>query len=242
MGLGESGRGEELKFCWRAVGKYYTMPSWNCPSARVTAMICPQPSLTEAATGSRSIFVLVKVMESETQQAVKRVKREAGFNPRIRNRGISVVVAWAGLLLLLQFGLSCRSIAPFPSVDLSEPGWQVRQGQAVWKLAKNKPELAGEITLARHADGRCLVEFAKTPFPLMRAKISASRWEIEFPPQKLHFSGGDQPPTRLAWLHLMRALTGKPVSPPWYFELRPNGGWRLENPRRGESVEGYLEP
>ena len=173
---------------------------------------------------------------------VKRLKRQTEFNPRIRKKGISGGVALAGLLLLLQFCASCRSTAPFPSVDLSEPGWQVQQGQAVWKFAKNKPELAGEIILARHADGRCLVEFSKTPFPLVRAKVSVTRWEIEFPPQKLHFSGGGQPPARLAWLHLMQALTGKPVAPPWHFESRPNGGWRLENTRTGETLEGFLGP
>lgn len=170
------------------------------------------------------------------------MKRQTELNRRIRKKGLSGVVALAGLLLLSQFCASCRSIAPFASVDSSEPGWRVQQGQAVWKLAKHKPELAGEIMLAWHDDGRCLVEFSKTPFPLVRAKVSVTRWEIEFPPQKLHFSGGGKPPARLAWLHLMQALTGKPVAPPWHFESRPNGGWRLENPRRGESVEGYLEP
>ncbi|MGA2242133.1 MAG: hypothetical protein ABSH11_08850 [Verrucomicrobiota bacterium] len=170
------------------------------------------------------------------------MKRQTELNLRIRKKEISGVIALAGLLLLLQFCASCRSTAPFPSVDLSEPGWRVQQGQAVWKFAKNKPELAGEITFAQHADGRCLMEFSKTPFPLVQAKVSVTRWEIEFPPQKLHFSGGGQPPARLMWLQLMQALTGKPVAPPWHFELRPNGGWRLENPLRGESVEGYLEP
>jgi hypothetical protein len=170
------------------------------------------------------------------------LKPQTESNPRILKNGISGVVALAGLLLLLQFCASCRSIAPVPPVDLSEPGWQIQQGQAVWKLGKNKPELAGEITFARHSDGRCLLEFSKTPFPLARAKIGVTRWEIEFPPQKLYFSGGGQPPVRLAWLQLMQALTEKPVAPPWHFELRPHGGWRLENPRQGESVEGYLEP
>jgi hypothetical protein len=173
---------------------------------------------------------------------VKHLKQQTEFNPRIRQKGICGLVALAGLLFLLQFCVSCRSTTPFPSVDLSEPGWQIRQGQAVWKLGKNKPELAGEITFARHTDGRGLLEFTKTPFPFVRAKMSATRWEIEFPPQKLHFSGGGGPPARLVWLHLMRALTGKDTLPPWHFELRPDGGWRLENPRRGESVEGYLEP
>ena len=144
-----------------------------------------------------------------------------------------------GLLLLCS---SCRSTAPFPSIDLSEPGWQVQQGQATWNLGTNKPELAGEITFARNADGRCLVDFSKTPFSLVRGRLAAARWEIEFPMEKLHFSGGGQPPARLAWLQLMQALIGKPVPPQWHFELRPAGGWRLENPRRGEIVEGYLEP
>jgi len=172
----------------------------------------------------------------------KHLNRPAHLNPQLRKTGISGILALSGLLLAVQFCTSCCTTAPFPSVDLSEPGWRVQQGQAIWKLAKNKPELAGEVTLARHPDGRCLVEFSKTPFPLVRAKVSATRWAIEFPPQKLHFSGGGRPPARLAWLHLMRGLTGQPVSAPWQFELRPNGGWRLENPRRGESVEGYLEP
>lgn len=160
----------------------------------------------------------------------------------MRKQGFSDLLALAGLVFLLVFGVSCRSTAPFGAVDSSEPGWRMQAGQAVWKLARHKPELAGEITFAQHPDGRCLVEFSKTPFPLVRARANATRWDIEFPPQKLHFGGGGYPPARLMWLHLMRALSGKPVAPPWVFELRPKGGWRLENPRRGESVEGFLEP
>jgi hypothetical protein len=150
-------------------------------------------------------------------------------------------VLWSALLTIAIFSPGCQT-ATKSLFTATGPGWHVQQGQAIWKLGKNKPELAGEITFAQHADGRCLLEFSKTPFPFVRAKMSVTRWEIEFPPQKLHFSGGGQPPARLTWLHLMRGLTGKPVAPPWHFELRPDGGWRLENPRRGESVEGYLEP
>lgn len=105
-----------------------------------------------------------------------------------------------------------------------------------------RPELAGELTLALNPDGRCFLEFAKVPFPLVRAKCSGSRWEIEFPPQKLFFAGGGKPPKRLAWLQVCCALAGKEVRAPWRFVRHPDGSWRLDNTHSNETVEGYLQP
>ncbi len=80
------------------------------------------------------------------------------------------------------------------------------------------------------------------PFPFVQAKCSNSGWEIEFPPQKLFFAGGGQPPKRLAWLQVCRGLAGKEVRAPWRFERRADGSWRLDSTRSKESVEGYLQP
>jgi hypothetical protein len=104
------------------------------------------------------------------------------------------------------------------------------------------PALAGEILLALNTDGRCFLEFSKTPFPLVRAECGDSRWEIEFPPQDLYYAGGGLPPARLAWLHVCRGLAGREAAPPWRFERRADGSWRLENTRSKETVEGFLQP
>jgi hypothetical protein len=105
-----------------------------------------------------------------------------------------------------------------------------------------RPELAGEVVLALNADGRCFVEFSKTLFPLVRAECGNARWEIEFPPQKIHFAGGGPPPARLAWLQVSRGLAGQEVAPPWRFERRADGSWRLDNSRSKEAVAGWLQP
>jgi len=118
----------------------------------------------------------------------------------------------------------------------------VEQGQAIWRLPARRLELAGELTLALHADGRCLLQFSKTPFTLVTGQCSDTRWQIEFPPQRLSFGGSGQPPARFAWLHLCRALSGSGLSPVWRFHRRADGGWRLANTRSGESVEGFLSP
>jgi len=127
-------------------------------------------------------------------------------------------------------------------VNLAEPGWRVREGQAVWRMPGKRPELAGDLTLAVNDDGRGFLEFAKGPFPFVRARCGPSRWEIEFPSQKLFFAGGGAPPRRLAWLQVCRGLAGKDVRSPWRFEHRADGSWRLDRPHSQESVEGYLQP
>jgi hypothetical protein len=145
-------------------------------------------------------------------------------------------------MLALAGLCGCQTNGRISPVNLAEPGWRVRQGQAVWQMPGKRPELAGDLTLALNADGRCFVEFAKVPFPLVRAKCGDLRWEIEFPPQRLFFAGGGLPPKRLAWLHVCRGLAGKEVRAPWHFQRRADGSWRLDNTRNKESVEGYLEP
>src|SRR5439155_15039375 len=62
---------------------------------------------------------------------------------------------------------ACRMLPPLPSVNLAEPGWTVHEGQAIWRPKRDAPEIAGEILVATHQDGRALVQFTKTPFPFV---------------------------------------------------------------------------
>lgn len=119
-------------------------------------------------------------------------------------------------------------------------GWRVQQGQALWRPRAGFPELAGDLVLANHEDGRCVIEFAKTPMSLVAVQMTRTNWLIQFPAGHRSFRGRRRPPPRFAWLYLQRALTGEELPPPMRFERKPDGGWRLQNGRSGETLEGIL--
>jgi hypothetical protein len=126
-------------------------------------------------------------------------------------------------------------------VDLAEPGWTVRRGEAVWRAKRNAPEIAGEILLATNRDGRTFVQFTKTPFPFVVARSTTNAWQIESPAQNRRYSGGGAPPARLIWLQLPRALADSALPEDWSWQSSSNS-WRLANLSNGESLEGYFAP
>jgi len=147
-------------------------------------------------------------------------------------------LAWLTLLLL---SASCRT-AKEPLFTVAGPGWSVRQGQVVWRPGRRFPELGGELMVASHEDGRGAIEFAKTPLTLVVAQTTRTNWWIQFPPARMSFAGRGAPPRRFSWLYLGGALAGEPLPAPLRFQRQPEGGWRLENPRTGETLEGFLAP
>ena len=150
-----------------------------------------------------------------------------------------------GWLILAAFALLGGGCVTSPDKILfstTGPGWTVQQGQAIWRPGLKYPELAGEIVLAQNPDGRSSLQFTKTLLPVALAQTTKTNWLIQFPPQRLGFSGRGQPPPRFMWLHLAAALKGKPEPKTFQFTRSPDGGWRLENRRTGEFVEGFLSP
>jgi hypothetical protein len=149
-----------------------------------------------------------------------------------------------GLSLLTAGFLStgCRTVGYDSLFTTSGPGWHVQQGQALWRPGRNYPELGGEVVLASHQDGRCAVQFVKTPIPLMLAQTSSTHWLIEFPPRRMRFAGKGNPPSRFLWLHLRAALAGESLPEVLHFSRKSDGGWELDNTKSGETLEGYLEP
>jgi len=127
-----------------------------------------------------------------------------------------------------------------PPVNLQEPGWTVREGQAVWRTSRKAPEIAGEVLLASRDDGRALVQFTKTPFPLVMAQVTTNTWQIQLPIQNKRYSGRGRPPTRLIWLHLPRLISGAPPPPGWSWRRLENNRWLLEINRTGETLECYF--
>jgi hypothetical protein len=122
------------------------------------------------------------------------------------------------------------------------PGWHVQQGQALWRPERGLPEFGGDLVLASDADGRCLIQFDKTPMAIVSAQTTSSNWLIRFPQRQMGFSGRGPGPTRFGWLYLHAALAGEPLPEAFHFERKADGGWRLENSHTGESLEGFLSP
>jgi hypothetical protein len=148
---------------------------------------------------------------------------------------------WSALLASLMLSGGCQT-ATKSLFTASGPGWHIQEGQALWRPGRRYPELGGDLVLASHEDGRCLIQFAKTPMTLVSVQTTRTNWLIQFPPGRMSFSGHRQPSLRFAWLYLHAALAGEQLHPPLRFERNPEGGWRLENTRSGETIEGFLAP
>jgi hypothetical protein len=151
------------------------------------------------------------------------------------------VVLWLAMLPLLGLVCGCHYTAK-PLFVVSGPGWHVQEGQALWRPRHGYPEIGGDLLLASHADGQCLVQFSKTPLPIVLAQTTRTNWLIQFPPQRMSFGGRGQPSTRFLWLYLPAAISDQPLVAPFRFEREPDGGWRLENTQSGETLSGFLAP
>ena len=156
----------------------------------------------------------------------------------------SVQITFSRLVLaaLAVFSVGCMTSPDKTLFTTNDAGWTVRQGQAIWKPGLNHPELAGEIVLAQNSDGRSSLQFTKTLLPVTLAQTTKTNWLVQFPPQRLGFTGRGEPPLRFTWLYLSGALNGKKLPDNFQFTRSPNGGWRLENRRTGEFLEGFLSP
>ena len=146
-------------------------------------------------------------------------------------------VLLGGLVILCGCQTATRTL-----FTASGPGWHVQQGQALWRPKRGLPEFGGDLLLASHADGCCLIQFDKTPLSMVSAQTTSTNWLISFPQRQMSFTGRGLGPTRFGWLYLSAALAGKPLPSPLHFERKADGGWRLENTRTGESLEGFLSP
>ena len=145
-------------------------------------------------------------------------------------------LCWLGVLC----AAGCRTAPPWPAVDLGEPGWTVREGQAIWRAKRGAPEIAGEIHIATHPNGRAFVQFTKTPFPFVIARTEADVWQIEMPARNKRYTGHGHPPARIIWFQLALVLAGSSPSKDWSWHVEKDHHWRLENLSTGESLQGYF--
>src|SRR5262249_48045963 len=101
------------------------------------------------------------------------------------------------------------------------------------------PEIAGELLVGTRTNGEALVQFNKTPFPVVSAQKASVQWQIQAPTQNETHVGLGNPPGRVIWFRLAEALAGNTLPQPWSLRCDSNG-WSLENLTSGESLSGYF--
>jgi hypothetical protein len=151
----------------------------------------------------------------------------------ILSYGIRLVLSSA----ILLFAACASPGGGAPPVDLSAPGWTVRQGQALWQPDHDKPEIAGDVVLSTHPSGGSYIQFSKT-LPILSARIQpGGRWEFENTSENKRYSGGGTPPKRIVWLQFLRVLEGQEISGRWTV-ARPSPDFvSLENEFSGERLQ-----
>jgi hypothetical protein len=143
-------------------------------------------------------------------------------------------------LALSAMFTGCRTLPPAPSVNLAETGWVIRQGQAVWSPEPGKPDVAGDLLVAMHRDGRSVVQFTKPPLPFAVAQRGSNFWHVQFFAQKKSYSGQGDPPSRIIWLQLPDGLIGRHSDTNWFLARKQDGSWHFENLVNEEMLDGFL--
>ncbi len=154
----------------------------------------------------------------------------------------SIAVSGPVALALALLCSGCRTAPGSALFSAAGPGWRIQEGQVLWRPSTSMTELGGEVVVATHEDGRSSIQFSKTPLPLVLAQVTPTNWLIRFPARRLGFTGPKPAPARFAWLYVSDALKGRALPAGYTFQRQADGGWRLENIRSGETIQGYLSP
>ena len=171
--------------------------------------------------------------------------KETGFNCHLRfmnSTPIRHVHRFLLLALVVSTLAGCSTLPLQPAVNLSEPGWVVREGQAVWKEKPDSEGIAGDLVVAMHWDGRSFVRFTKPPVPLVVAQSTTNTWQAQFPGESKTASGRGRPPERIMWLNLPGGLLGGGMEETdWILARRRGGEWNFWNDLTGEKLDGFLK-
>ena len=142
----------------------------------------------------------------------------------------------------LLFGLvSCSRIVSLPEVDLEDPEWTIWEGQALWTPRSDRTAVAGDLIVARNADGDVLISFSKSPFPIFTAQTSGRLWRIDFVDKGRSYYGIGRPPKKFVWFFLPELIEGVPAFKHWEIQDVEDGEWSMSNRKTGETIRVVLD-
>src|SRR6266542_1818487 len=154
-----------------------------------------------------------------------------------RTRPVFSLLTWA---LDVALAAGCHALPRQTPLDFSEPGWTLRQGQAVWRPKPDASDIAGELLVAMHRDGRSVVQFAKPPLPFVEAQRGTNSWQIQFFALNKKYAGRGRPPSRILWLQLPDGLAGSHTETNWFLTQPCTGAWHFKNLVTEEALDGFL--
>jgi hypothetical protein len=186
-----------------------------------------------------SILLCVLASLRAPKKISRKDRRVRGTGAKTQRKGQGSQIGKGLAFVAVFFCCACATLPPFPAVDLSNAGWQTKQGQAIWKPRKNAPELAGDLLVAVNRSGAAMAQFSKT-LPIANVQITASGWEASFGPEGKRYSSRGKPPSRIVWFELIRALRNEPLQRGWSLKANSQDHIALES-SSGESLEVFFQ-
>jgi len=163
------------------------------------------------------------------------------YPPLPTTRPIGRIAARLSLWVLLFGLISCSRIVSLPEVDLEDPQWTIWEGQALWTPRSDLSAVAGDLIVARNADGDVLISFSKSPFPIFTAQTSGRLWRIDFVDKGRSHYGIGRPPKKFIWFHLPKLIEGAPAFKHWEIHDVEDGEWSISNRKTGETIRVVLD-
>src|SRR5215471_10362523 len=71
------------------------------------------------------------------------------------------------LALLFLALIGCQTVPPLPPANLSDSGWKIQEGQAVWTSHRGEAGIAGDLTIATRGPAEAFAQFNKGPFQIV---------------------------------------------------------------------------
>ena len=140
------------------------------------------------------------------------------------------------------FSTGCTTVRSLPAADLAEPGWQIRQGQALWRGRTGAVELAGEFLVAVGPGGAWFVQFSKVPMTVTQAQGDGRVWQVEYPAVRRTLRGHGAYPAGFAWPQFASWVAGRTPGNGWQLTTPDAQSFRLESRVSGEHIEGVFAP
>ena len=149
--------------------------------------------------------------------------------------------AWIGLLAIGLLSAGCATLTPVKPVDLTQPGWSVWTGQAVW-LPPDQPEaIAGDLLVASDQDGKRLIILTKPPITIFTAQTDQDTWQLNLTGQPRERRGRLPAPRQFAWFAIPDLLQDGLSPPGWAVDQPQPHIYILQHPG-GERIQLVLDP